>query len=92
MLIAPFVLVWPHLGWVAWAGPSLSSSYHRPPARPTNRPINRRSRRHCFHRYLYGHGVPASCDKAALYYEVAANAAVDEMERLKVRESARIGI
>ena len=36
-------------------------------------------------RYLYGHGVPASCDKAALYYEVAANAAVDEMERLKVR-------
>lgn len=42
-------------------------------------------------RYLYGHGVPANCDKAALFYEVAANAAVDEMERLKVREGKGSG-
>jgi len=36
------------------------------------------------YRYLYGHGTTADCDKAVLYYEIAANAAMEEMERLKV--------
>ncbi|EWM24304.1 protein sel-1 [Nannochloropsis gaditana] len=35
-------------------------------------------------RYLYGHGVAIDCEKAALYYEVAANVAVEELGRLKV--------
>lgn len=35
-------------------------------------------------RYLYGHGTPASCESAVLYYEIAANAAIEEMYRLKV--------
>jgi len=36
------------------------------------------------YRYLYGHGTIADCDKAVLYYEIAANAAMEEMDRLKV--------
>jgi SEL1 protein len=36
------------------------------------------------YRYLYGHGTTADCDKAVLYYEIAANAAIEELERLKV--------
>jgi hypothetical protein len=38
-------------------------------------------------RYLYGHGTPASCDMATLYYELAANAAVEEVHKRKVRSA-----
>ena len=45
------------------------------------------------YRYLYGHGTPLDCDRSVLYYEIAANAAIEEMERLKVlppNERARL--
>lgn len=35
-------------------------------------------------RYLYGYGTPLECDMAVLYYEMAANYAVEEIKRKKV--------
>lgn len=33
------------------------------------------------YRYMFGLGVPKSCETAVLYYELAANTAIDELER-----------
>jgi len=62
---------------ISLVAPTCVVSSHKPPSMCT-------CVRRTYTRYLYGHGVPASCERAAMLYEVAANAAVDEMERHKV--------
>jgi len=39
-------------------------------------------------RTLYGYGTPAECDNAVLYYELAANEAINEIKKRKVSSSS----